>query len=336
MAMAFQEAVFLAAAPERRRDLLARVLGKPFGGSLDDPIGVQDGIRTGLMKAGGPAFVPESPVSFRDAIRVILGLGGIPCYPTLADGASPICPWEEPPAELAERLQASGIFVAELIPGRNRPEVVDAYVSAFRESGIIVMAGTEHNTRARIPLEPRCVDGTLPSPAARAAFWEATCVVAAHQHLRAAGEPGYVDGEGRLNPRLPRRRLPGPLVRRDGRRADRRRVQRGGPMSALQSGRRELPPRPVATLDALIEVARRYGRDPEFSRGGGGNASAKVDGVLYIKPSGVALATLTADELVALDMEPLLEMLRSGDAPPDADGSVRGPGHARRDGGAAG
>ena len=203
VAMAFQEAVFLAAAPERRRDLLARVLGKPFGGSLNDPIGVQDGIRAGLMKAGGPAFVPESPVSFRDAIRVILGLGGIPCYPTLADGASPICPWEEPPAELAERLQASGIFVAELIPGRNRPEIVDAYVSAFRESGIVVMAGTEHNTRARIPLEPRCVDGTRPSPAARAAFWEATCVVAAHQHLRATGKPGYVDGEGRLNPGFP-------------------------------------------------------------------------------------------------------------------------------------
>ena len=96
-------------------------------------------------------------------------------------------------------------------------------------------------------------------------------------------------------------------------------------MSALQPGRRELPPRPVATLDALIEVARRYGRDPEFSRGGGGNASAKVDGVLYIKPSGVALATLSVDELVALDIEPLLEMLRSGDAPPDADGSVGDP-----------
>ncbi len=62
VAMAFQEAVFLAAAPERRRALLARVFGKPFVGSVNDPIGVQDGIRSALMKAGGPAFVPESPV----------------------------------------------------------------------------------------------------------------------------------------------------------------------------------------------------------------------------------------------------------------------------------
>jgi hypothetical protein len=203
VAMAFQEVVFLAVAPGRRQELLARALDRPFGGSVDDPIAVQDEIRSRLMKAGRPAFVPESPVSFDDAYRVILELGGIPCYPTLADGASPVCPWEEPPARLAERLLASGIHAAELIPGRNRPEVVDAYVAAFRDSGIIVMAGTEHNTRRRIPLEPRCVDGSLPSPAARAAFWEATCVVAAHQHLRASDQQGYVDGQGRLNAGFP-------------------------------------------------------------------------------------------------------------------------------------
>jgi len=200
VAMAFQETAFLAAAPERRHELLARALGGPFGGAVDDPIAVQDEIRAWLMKAGRPAFVPESPVSFDDAYTVILGLGGIPCYPTLADGASPVCPWEDPPARLAERLLASGIHAAELIPGRNQPDVVDAYVAAFRDSGIIVMAGTEHNTRRRIPLEPRCVDGSLPSPAAREAFWQATCVVAAHQHLRARGQQGYVDGQGRLNP----------------------------------------------------------------------------------------------------------------------------------------
>ncbi len=138
------------------------------------------------------------------------------------------------------------------------------------------MAGTEHNTRARIPLEPHCVDGSLPSSGARAAFWEATCVMAAHQHLRASGKPGYVDGEGRLNPGFPDGTSRVHWFAEMGRGADRRGVQGGGPMSALPPGRRELPPTPVATLDALIEIARRYGRDPEFSRGGGGNASAKV------------------------------------------------------------
>jgi hypothetical protein len=203
VAMAFQEAIFLAAAPDRRRELLGRALGRSFGPSVDDAIAVQDEIRARLMKAGRPAFVPESPVSFDDARRLILEMDGIPCYPTLADGASPVCPWEEPPEALAGRLLELGIHVAELIPNRNLPAVVDAYVAAFRDAGIIVMAGTEHNTIHRIPLEPRCVDGSRPSPEARAAFWEATCVVAAHQHLRASGQQGYVDRDGRLNPGFP-------------------------------------------------------------------------------------------------------------------------------------
>jgi len=41
----------------------------------------------------------------------------------------------------------------------------------------------------------------------------------------------------------------------------------------------------------MIEVARRFGRDDQFSRAGGGNASAKADGILYIKPSGIPSRT---------------------------------------------
>jgi rhamnose utilization protein RhaD (predicted bifunctional aldolase and dehydrogenase)/NAD(P)-dependent dehydrogenase (short-subunit alcohol dehydrogenase family) len=81
-------------------------------------------------------------------------------------------------------------------------------------------------------------------------------------------------------------------------------------------GSRALPPEPTATLDELIGVARRFGEDPEYSRAGGGNASAKADGVLYIKPSGIPLAELHAGALVPLDMAPLLALL---DAAPDTD-----------------
>jgi rhamnose utilization protein RhaD (predicted bifunctional aldolase and dehydrogenase)/NAD(P)-dependent dehydrogenase (short-subunit alcohol dehydrogenase family) len=82
-------------------------------------------------------------------------------------------------------------------------------------------------------------------------------------------------------------------------------------------GLRSLPPTPVDTLAELIALAQRFGRDPEFSRGGGGNASAKADGVLYIKPSGVALATLEADDLIPLDIDRLLALLEGEDT---ADG----------------
>ena len=82
---------------------------------------------------------------------------------------------------------------------------------------------------------------------------------------------------------------------------------------------RPYPEHPTAILDELIALARRFGEDPGFSRGGGGNASAKADGVLWIKPSGVPLATLQADALVPLDTARLLEMLVS-------DPSVTHPG----------
>ena len=82
--------------------------------------------------------------------------------------------------------------------------------------------------------------------------------------------------------------------------------------------------RPSAPAELLREVAalsHRFGADPEFSRGGGGNSSVKTDGVLYIKPSGVSLATLRADTLIALDIEMLLAILASGPAAEATPGS---------------
>ena len=68
----------------------------------------------------------------------------------------------------------------------------------------------------------------------------------------------------------------------------------------------------------LIAASNRFGADPEYVRAGGGNSSVKVDGVLYIKPSGTQLATLTADDLVGLRVDVLLERLHS-DAPVEGD-----------------
>jgi hypothetical protein len=203
VAQAFQEAVFLAVEPDRRRGLLARAFGGPTGVDSDDPIAACGEIRHRLMKAGRPAFVPESPVRFEDGYRFVLESDGMPCYTAVADGASPVSAWEDGPAELADRILAKGFHVAELIPNRNTPAAVEAYVRAWREAGIIVTAGTEHNTRARIPLEPMCVDRSPLSDAVAGTVWEGTCVVVAHQHLRARGEPGYVDRDGRLNPGFP-------------------------------------------------------------------------------------------------------------------------------------
>jgi len=66
-----------------------------------------------------------------------------------------------------------------------------------------------------------------------------------------------------------------------------------------------------------VAMSQRFGRDSEYSRGGGGNSSVKVGGIVYIKPSGVPLATLEADDLVPLATGPLLDLLLKGGSDED-------------------
>lgn len=196
IAMAFADVVQSAPVAERE-ELLNLVYGSATRVDVTDAVALQGEIRSRLMKAGTSGFVAEVPLSFDDAYAYVLEMDGIPTYPTLADGVDPACPFEDPADALAASLLARGIYAAELIPIRNTAACVDAYVKAFTEAGIIVMAGTEHNTLDRIPIAVACVDGPV-SETSRRSFWEATCVVAAHQHEVAAGRPGYVDSRGAL------------------------------------------------------------------------------------------------------------------------------------------
>ena len=81
--------------------------------------------------------------------------------------------------------------------------------------------------------------------------------------------------------------------------------------------------RPISAglLNDLVALSRRFGEDPEFTRGGGGNSSVKADGILYIKPSGTSLAALTAESVIALDVRPLMELLDSVPERPVAGGT---------------
>ncbi len=71
-----------------------------------------------------------------------------------------------------------------------------------------------------------------------------------------------------------------------------------------------------AVLAEITALSNEFGADPLFTRAGGGNSSAKVDGVLYIKPSGVSMATMAADDLVPLDLKVLNDALDAPDPDP--------------------
>lgn len=201
LAQAFQEALFAAVPTGRRVEALRALFGsQDYAVDPSDAVAVQGDIRKHLMKAGKPAFVPDTFGGLDEARELVLELGGIPCYPTLADGASPICPYEDPVESLVERLAGMGVHCAEFIPVRNDPETLTRYVTAMRKAGLVVLAGTEHNTLDLLPIEPRCLGGVEADDDLKDIFWEGACVVAAHQFLTLHGECGYVDEQGNLNP----------------------------------------------------------------------------------------------------------------------------------------
>ncbi len=200
LAQAFQEALFDLVPAEKRAERLQSIFGTESKSARADHVKTQNEIRSHLMKKGKPAFIPESFVDFPEAYRLILELGGIPCYPTLADGATPICAYEDPPEKLIDVLLARGVYCAEFIPIRNRPEMLERYVRAARAAGLVITAGTEHNTLDLIPLEPACIGGAPIPEKISEIFWEGACVVAGHQFLRLHGRCGYVDDSGNLNP----------------------------------------------------------------------------------------------------------------------------------------
>jgi hypothetical protein len=198
VAQAFQEVIFDKVPEAERASVLAEAFGTPSKGA-NSGVTVQNEIRSHLLKAGKPAFAPDTFVDFDHAYRLILALGGIPVYPTLADGVSPITAYEGPVARLITDLKSRGIPAAEFIPNRNSPEVLSEYVPAMRKAGLFVTAGTEHNTRDLIPIEPVCAnDEPIPDEVATI-FYEGACVVAAHQYLTMHGKPGFVDSRGALN-----------------------------------------------------------------------------------------------------------------------------------------
>ena len=203
LAQAFQEVFFDEVSEGQRQQKLTDIFRVPSQSNPSDTVGIQNEIRSNLMKAGKICFVPETFVNLAQAKELICELGGIPCYPVLADGSKKRCEYETPVEQLIERLKASHYTMVELITIRNSPEVLVEYVSAIRQAGIAVVAGTEHNTLDLLPIKPACVGGQAVPEEIDSIFKEGICVLAAHAFLKAHGEEGFVDGqEGNANQRI--------------------------------------------------------------------------------------------------------------------------------------
>jgi len=63
-------------------------------------------------------------------------------------------------------------------------------------------------------------------------------------------------------------------------------------------------------LKALTGMSNRYGGDPRYVLAGGGNSSWKYGGEMYIKSSGVSLATITSEGFAGMDRQKLNLIMR--------------------------
>ena len=198
LAQAFQEEFYKLVPVDQRASVLSGMFGKEPS-VVDDPVATQNDIRSHLMKAGKSCYVPETFVTLAEAKELICELGGIPCYPTLADGTPDFTNYESPLESFIQTLKDNNYSMVEFIPLRNTPEVLEKYVTAIRNAGIAVVAGTEHNTLSLDPIEPFCVKSQPIPQVVKDVFWEGCCVLAAHQFLAANDLCGLVDVKNQPN-----------------------------------------------------------------------------------------------------------------------------------------
>lgn len=174
--------------------------GKKSETGIGNNATLENEIRSNLLKSGGAAFVEENETSFLDInsiIKIILKAGGIPCYPVLLDDASGNCTEFEGDREnLHKSLSSFKIQCIELIPRRNSLSSLTAFVKFFYKKGYLITFGTEHNTPEMIPLKVSARGDVQLDDELKRIAWESTCVIAAHQYLRASGMQGYVLADG--------------------------------------------------------------------------------------------------------------------------------------------
>jgi hypothetical protein len=172
---------------------------KPKSQFTDIP-GLENEIRSNLLKAGGKAFVEEDDNAYMkldEVIEIIVNAGGIPCYPVLLDDKNGnYTEYEKYPESLWHELSGKKIGCVELIPGRNDAGHLDKFVRFFQDKNFVIMFGTEHNSPDMIPLTCNTRGNEPLSNDMKSISYEGACVVAAHQYLRACGQAGFIDNQG--------------------------------------------------------------------------------------------------------------------------------------------
>lgn len=205
VAKAIRVAVFekCTSGPDQKARFTVIFDGKEPKSAMTDIPGLENEIRGNLLKSGGKAFVEEDENAFMsldEVIQIITSAGGIPCYPVLLDDKNgAYTEYEQDPKVLCQKLTERNIACLELIPGRNEAGHLQRFVEYFNDAGFVILMGTEHNTPEMIPLSCDTRDRKPLNDYLKRTSFEGTCIVAAHQYLRAHGQRGFLGRDGLPN-----------------------------------------------------------------------------------------------------------------------------------------
>jgi hypothetical protein len=170
--------------------------GKEVNSEISDFAELENEIRVTLLKSGGKAFIPEDDKAFlnlEQIMEMIINAGGIPCYPVLLDNTKgEFTDFEKDYNELHHKLVDMNVYFLELIPGRNKPYILEKFVNFFDEKGFVITFGTEHNTSKLDPINVYSGNGHELSDNLKKIGYEGTCIIAAHQYLIAKGKAGFL------------------------------------------------------------------------------------------------------------------------------------------------
>lgn len=148
---------------------------------------VENILRGALLKAGGPAFIPEDENTFASVENIrelILKANGIPTYPMLGNALHGDCTdFERDLPATIDTLKSRGFFSAEFITPRNTLDYLEAAAQKLWDNGFLVTLGTEHNTPAMEPLVPMAKDNTPLSDKLKEINAKSVCILLAHQYL---------------------------------------------------------------------------------------------------------------------------------------------------------
>lgn len=205
IARAIREAAFESFTGEgERMDFFARLFGgREMKAPFSDLAGIENEIRSNILKKGGRGFVAEDPEAFPPLQRIIdfiLDAGGIPCYPVLLDDRSGNLTGFEGDWERMDKvLRSYGVACLELIPQRNTLKKLQEFVSFFRERQYVISFGTEHNTPELFPVTVRVEGDRGLTEELKETSYRGACVLAAHQYLVAREEEGFVGSGGKAD-----------------------------------------------------------------------------------------------------------------------------------------